>query len=360
MEVTGRHFRLLIAQIGIAFLLICAIDLGFGWYVARTPTVPVPMLFASPLTSGKVLTFREWVRHQPTLDVLLMGLSPMMRVNCEQLRAALVERGGLSVSTFTFAGPLHTFALDERFLDSVVLPLAKPKVVVYGLTALSLVNEDKTAAQIDAWIGGFPLFKMYTGSLAARLRASFLMHSNLLLYRDVIRNALSIPRGWKGFRFNQVVTDDCGDSPLLTDAPPVQALTTWELEYRRRLANFDDVLRSTLLFGDVAEFARFCNEQGIELVLVNIPVHPLFLEILPRPEYDRYLALLREAATRAHVPLFEPVPDGVGPPDLYSDTVHENAAGGTWLTELVARYLLDNRLIEPRRNEPLASSGTGY
>jgi len=46
------------------------------------------------------------------------------------------------------------------------------------------------------------------------------------------------------------------------------------------------------------------------------------------------------------VRLFEPVPDGIGPPDLYQDTVHHDAAGGTWLTAQVARYLIDNHLVQ--------------
>jgi hypothetical protein len=62
--------RRLLGEVGVPLLLLCALDLGFGWYVVRTSTVPVPRLFGpDPITSGKFLVFRERVRHEPALDV---------------------------------------------------------------------------------------------------------------------------------------------------------------------------------------------------------------------------------------------------------------------------------------------------
>jgi hypothetical protein len=346
------HIRFLVAEIGIPLLLVCALDLGFHWYVARTPALPVPQLFTSPITSGKLLAFWERER-QPALDVLLLGMSQMMRVSGEQLQAALAERTQRPVSTFNFSGPFHCFALDQRLLRSVVLPRTKPAVVVYGLMPLALLNE-RSAAQVDSWVDGFPVFDLYTGSPAERLRGFLLMHVDLLQYREVIRDALTTPVGWKGEGFGQPTrANACGDTPLLSEHEPVRALSAWERDYQRELAQFDRVLLSTRLFDHLAEFARFCKEQGIELVLLSNPMHPLFLEILPggRRDYDRYLALLRQAAARAQIRLFEPAADGIGPADLYTDTVHHDAAGGAWLTEELARYLAENRLVNRRTAE---------
>jgi len=124
-------------------------------------------------------------------------------------------------------------------------------------------------------------------------------------------------------------------------------LSAWERSRRQRFEDFDGVLRKTLLFDHLTDFARYCHQHGIELVLLNNPVHPFFLQVLPheRQDYDRYLARLRQTAAQAHAYLFEPAPDGIGPPDLYGDTVHHDDAGGAWLTAQLADYLIDNHLI---------------
>ena len=86
------------------------------------------------------------------------------------------------------------------------------------------------------------------------------------------------------------------------------------------------------------------------MVLLSQPVHPLFLEMVPRGrhDYDRYLTLLRDAAARANVRVFEPIPDGLGPPEWYQDTVHHDAAGGAWLTNELANYLIHSGLLDRR------------
>jgi hypothetical protein len=181
------------------------------------------------------------------------------------------------------------------------------------------------------------------------LRGFAMMHLTLWQYREVIHDALVLPVGWKTppFGVQARAANAAGDIPLLTVHQPVQGLQFYELSHRTRFKDFDAVLHNTLLFDYLVQFAAFCRQHGIELVLVNNPVHPLFMDVLPhgRQDYDRYLARLRAVAAQAHVRLFEPVPDGIGPPDLYQDIVHHDPAGGTWLTGEVGRYLIDSHLV---------------
>ncbi len=348
MHFDRAHIRLLIAEIGIPLLFVALLDVAFGWYAARTASVPLPQLFGSPTTAGKFLAFRQATRRQHAFDVMFMGMSQMMRVNGQALRETLGAHAERPVAVFNFAGPYHSFALDQRLLLNIVLPLAKPAVVVYGVTPLALLNEPRSAAAIEMVTDRRPVFSMYTGGLAARLGGFALMHVSLLRYREVIRDAL-MRGGWKADPFGQQAraATDSGDVPLLTAHKPVVALNALERRNRQQFANFDNVMRETRLFSNLIDFASFCAAHDIELVVLNHPVHPLFLQLLPyaRADYDRYLTALRRTAQRAHVRFFEPIPDGVGSPDLFQDTVHHNTAGGEWLTAEVGRYLMENGLV---------------
>jgi len=344
-----EFFRLL-GDIALPVLMLVACDRGFGWYVTRAPNLPVVQLFSGdPLTSGKFIALRRRALPVPALDVLLMGMSQVMRVNGAQLEAELSERSRRPIRTFNFAGPFHSFAFDRILLRNLVLPIAKPAVVVYGVTPMALLNERIPARTIETQAEAMPVFGLYTGSPAERLRGLAMLHLNLWPYRQAIRSAFESPFGWKVTPLDVQgrAATPAGDVPLLTQHIEVTGLNRWGLKHQQRFARFDAVMRATLLFDHLAQFAQFCRQEGIELVILNNPVHPIFLETLPngQHDYDRYLARLRAVAAENGVRLFEPVLNGIGAPELYQDMVHHDAVGGAWLTEQLVRYLIDNRLV---------------
>jgi len=344
-----QFFRLL-GDIALPVLLLLACDRGFGWYAARAPNLPVAQLFfGDPLTSAKFIALRQRPLPAPALDVLLMGMSQVMRINGAQLEAELSERTQRAVRTFNFAGPYHSFAFDRVLLRDIVVPIAKPAVVVYGVTPMALLNEKIPARTVEAQAQTMPVFGLYTGSPVERLRGFAMLHLNLWRYRQAIRSVFDSPLGWKVTTWDAQAraATAAGDVPLLTQHIEVTGLNRWGLEHQRRFARFDAVMHATLLFDHLVQFAQFCRQRGIELVLLNNPVHPVFMETLPhgQQDYDHYLARLRAVAAENGVRLFEPVPSGVGSPELYQDMVHHDAAGGAWLTEELARYLIDNRLV---------------
>jgi hypothetical protein len=343
------HLRLLILEVSLSFLLVFALDRGVGWFVARTPDVPLPRLFGSSVTSGKFLAFRRATGHGPAPEVLLMGMSQMMRVNAQALGAALAAHGARPTSVFNFAAPFHSIAYDERLLRDLVLPVTSPTVIVYGVTPQALLNETITDDSIDQVASRFPVFGMYTGSPGRRLAGFATLHLNLLLYRDVMRERIVNGR-WTSDPLGQQARDvtDAGDMRLLPESHPVLDLNPFERRNQKLFADFDSVLRRSHLFDHLEALAAFCAAHGIRLVVVNQPVHPLFLKMLPhgRQDYDRYLAALRAVAARSGTLLFEPIAEGIGPAELYQDTVHHNPAGGAWLTSEVARYLIDNRVTD--------------
>src|SRR5262245_53250779 len=190
--------RLLVLELCLPLLVVALCEVGFRWYVARTPEMPLPKLFAQlPMPAGKFYALRARAEHLPTLDVVLMGLSPMMRVSGEQLEAALSEKLRRPITVFNYAGSIQSVAFDERLLREVIMPIAKPRIVVYGLTPLSMSNERLTTKKTDQMWESQPVFGVYTGSPAARLRGFLTMHIALLEYREVLRDLFKPPFGWK-------------------------------------------------------------------------------------------------------------------------------------------------------------------
>jgi len=117
--------RRLLGEIGVPLLLLGALDLGFGCCVTGHG-VPLPRLFGGdPITAGKFLALRERNLHPPTLDVLLLGTSPMMRVDGQQLEAALGERAQQPVRVFKFSAPYHSFAYGMGASSAASIP-ARP------------------------------------------------------------------------------------------------------------------------------------------------------------------------------------------------------------------------------------------
>jgi hypothetical protein len=292
---------------------------------------------------------RERAEHLPALDVLLMGLSPMLRVNGGKLQATLSEEVRRPITVFNYAGAFQSVAFDERLLRDVIIPLAKPRIVVYGVTPLSMINELLSTEMTAQMWDPQPVFSIYTGSPAARLRAFLTTHVALLEYREVLGELLEPPLGWKQTPFGPEAkrATATGDIELMKVHTPVVSIRPWERVQRKRFANFDKLLKSTFLFSHLADFAKFCRDRDITLILLNNPVHPLFVEVLPdgKDDYDVYLAILRQTATQLGVRLFEPEPSGFGPPDYYNDLVHHDPAGGAWLTDKLAQYLITNQLV---------------
>jgi hypothetical protein len=189
-----------------------------------------------------------------------------------------------------------------------------------------------------------PIFMAYDGTLSGRVYGTLLDHLYLIRYRELIRDRLLLPSSADPVEWLQMAqdTDALGDIPFVVPDKPVTKLSDWEHEYRRNFRAFDEILRTTLLFEHLGALASLCAEKGVQLMLLNNAVHPLFNQLLPqgRADYDRYLFRLRNTASTAHVPLCEPAADGIGAPELFQDTHHHNTRGSEWLTEQLTACLL--------------------
>lgn len=344
----SRSIYQLIAEIAVPLLILGAVEAGFERYVARTPTLPLPRLMSSPIDTAKYLAFRSTEHDAEPLDVLFFGLSPMMRVSGAHLQEFSEERWGIRPTSFNFAAPFHSVELDRRVLNGIVVPIRRPRVVVYGVGPINLLYEPSRGG-IDELVRTIPVFGLEGGTPAAHVRDFLLMHVDLLQYREVIRDALpprdeSPPDPWNT---RAKTTNSFGDIKLASITRPVRGVKKWEHRYVKRFLNFETLMKETRLFDHLGVFAEDCRRRGIELVVLNSPVHPFFLEMLPqgRENYDAFLERLRATAQRNHVRFFDPAPGGIGEAAYFQDTHHHNDAGMIWLTEEIAKYLMGQGLL---------------
>jgi len=353
-------WRRLAAEVALPIILLTALELGFRAHIRDTPSFPLPHLTKTTIDTGKYLAFTQMESRRPPLDVVFLGISPMMRVDGRHLQTLMAERWQRPFRSFNFAAPFHSVELDRRLLNQVVLPIEEPAVVVYGLNPLNLLNEPDTAS-VDIIVSGIPAFSLQGRAPGVRLFAFLLRHVKLLEYREVVRDQFTpwsrAPADPWAERARQ--TNSFGDLPLLKMKAGVKGVSAWERKYITRFKKFDALLDQTRIFTHLKQLAEFCRDHGIRLVALASPVHPLFMELLPagREDYESFRRRLRTTAEQAGIPFFDPADGGIGRPELFQDTHHHNQAGSAWLSERIGEFLVERGLLE--RTNATQRSTTG-
>jgi len=357
----SRDARLLIIEIVLPIVLLCLADFGFHAVISRSPNAPLPRVLPYPVASGKYLAYRHLADRDEALDVLLMGMSQMMRANMGIVRETVARDTGRQILGFNFAAPLQSVEFNRRLLEDVLIPIKPPRVLVHGFLPKNLLFEE-TPNQVERMTRSLPIFAMHAGTPAARVENLLFGFSELLEYREVIRDTLArtAPPEIEFWVKLGRRTDPYGDVALNVPVVPVAALNPWEKQLIRRFAEFDDLMQTTALFDHIGDLARTCREHGIQLVLLNNAVHPLALQELAHggDDYARFMAALQGAADAQGVPLFNPAPGGIGEPHLFQDTVHHNAAGTKWLSEQIGHFLSERGLLDQPSIGATPTAGT--
>lgn len=335
--------RSLVAEIGLLLLLVGGLEAGLRYYVARPDATLYPNLFPSPLTTGKYLAYRQ-LGEPP--DVLLMGMSQMARLSAAELARILHEREHQPVNAFNIAAPGHSVQFDRRLLDDVLMKIERPRLVVYGVIPTNLIMEPSA----DFRTARSPVFDVYGSTPAAALYRALFHRFDLLLYRESIRDALlgmqtKNTRRWTAVARNVGPTGDMPPPPAKPRRPHPDR---WErANVGTPFLEFDALMQSTALFDRLSELAETCRRLEVPLVLLENPVSPIYLELLPRgaDDYRRFRERVRATAAAAGVPLIDPAPDGIGDPELFADATHHTPAGVTWMSGEIARFLVEHGLV---------------
>jgi hypothetical protein len=336
--------RQLVAEVALAVLLVAVVEIAVRRDVRRASPPYLASILPSPVASAKYDAYREWARSGRPVDVLLMGTSAMQDVDTRRLGEGLRTDGAAAPSVFNVSVPGAWVELDRRLLDELVVPLRRPRVIVYGALPLQLLFE-VSPAETEKFLDAAPIHGAYTGSPAARLHGALLEHVALLRYHDdIVRRFLRrhVPDDeWEALARTTDATGNVHETGWVTGDWKVKFLWPAELEYQAQLRDFDALMRETGLFHHLAELAASCRAHDIRLVLMSHAVHPRFLELLPHGlrDYRRFVRRIRATAHAAGVTYFAPGEHGIGRRELFRDTHHHNQAGAVWLTDAIATFL---------------------
>lgn len=173
------------AEVLLALGLVVLAEMALRRYVDRPDATLYPTLFASPLTMGKYLAYRGSSFEPEPLDVLMMGMSQMMRLSAERL-AERISTSAAPRTAFNFAAPLHTVEYNRRLLKDVLISMNKPRLLVYGIIPMNVLWAT-TLERVDVLVKRSFVFSAHDGTPAGELRSVLLRSSHLMLYRGAIR-----------------------------------------------------------------------------------------------------------------------------------------------------------------------------
>jgi hypothetical protein len=336
--------------------------------------VPLPQTFPFSVQTGKYQSLLDAAARE-NIDVVITGLSPMMRIRAARLERLLQEQSGTHVRVFNLAAPQVGSYFSRLLLERIVSRITKPRIVIHGVMPLDLFLEKKRdSRRRDAQ--HLPVFALHAPGLVNGVRRWLNHNLELVRHRDVLQAWLTREHYWENDDWNPRARgfDDRGDLRRALargfvglpakPQPPRQHLLPHELSYRQKLRHFDKLLESSPIWKQTIELATWCSERGIQLVLATPPVHPLFMQMLPegRRDYARFVRRLAALARSVDVPLFSPIRTGAASPHLFRDSHHLNGVGADWFARELADFLIERRLFaaEPlSQNEKPARGATG-
>lgn len=324
-------------------------------------------------------------RHQKKCpDIVLIGSSLMMHVlhggDAEYLqlpqnevyhhRSAMLEdllrkRTGLQLSSFAFA-LAGQMASDAYVLSTTLFSeKSKPKAIIYGVAPRDFMDNtlgSPASTEIFRFmskLGGARDIGINarTGlwekvEYAIENLSSIYDHRNYFVYLQQ-RYAKSLLRmiGYKPsdeihtpFALRRLalrdLPEDIGSNERIA-LPGLDAKYTDNSdEYRKRYQPFKQREFMTQL-SYLEKMLSFCDQQGIELVLVNMPLTEDNLKLMPAGAYDLYKRSLTEIASKYHSQFIDLQDSSKFDKSLYCDTAHMTGQGGVKFFNALAEKLTD-------------------
>lgn len=114
-------------------------------------------------------------------------------------------------------------------------------------------------------------------------------------------------------------------------------------EYKRRFKNYDPA-KLAIQEKFLNKLLAHCREQNIEVMIVNMPLTPQNMALMPDGAYDKYLAstsrLVKSGGGR-----FVDLNNGGFGIENFKDTAHMNSAGGKKLVESISASIRSDRAL---------------
>jgi hypothetical protein len=221
--------------------------------------------------------------------------------------------------------------VDTRDVDRV---LALPRVTEWRKSLLNSVYLNRHAVDFQSTISE------KVGSVEAKYLSAF---PDRGLQGFCQRKEL-LPNYKLGDRFPGVY--------LIDPLPP-------ELKQRgyRELAIYEKVYRhdsrkiEAMQMRSLAEFVDLCKANGINCVLLNMPLSPSNIDLYGKERYARFVQSLNELAVSRSAGFVDLAHEGTWERELFVDSVHLNPVGGTKVVEMLVPKLTRYMNVAVARSE---------
>ncbi len=334
----------------LAFLLVLGVEVGL--HVLKDK-LPDPVLWGNPETAAKVMQVEKRRDAARPVDVLILGAShATISISPQAISAAM---GSPTCNIYNGALRGRTFTALEFMLEKVYLPALHPRMLLLGVNPVILNEynkqfEDNYASLVSA---PMPRILASTGLSAAWQR--FLVE-NCFLYRYRHRANLR--------------TGQIDPKAKLDDYGYIPSSTVFDDRQRKLLAAanhpYQEIMRRYRFSGPSVEalerILQRANERSIDVVVLNMPFLPEFLQISPTgpQDYQQYLAGLKHLQAKYGFQLLDyqavmPFEDAD-----FSDVDHLNTTGSRKLAARLAGDLqpvLTMRQVHAPNPSPASTGG---
>jgi hypothetical protein len=266
------------------------------------------------------------------VSVVFLGSSTMDAAADPSLSSVGRQRGSYNASVG--AGSLAMIDVWGRLL---AVPVLRPDVVVVGIVSRELNPNDPEQRSNEAKFFDSKAVHRLTGDerFLERVERRAADLSALVEYRSVLRQPSRVIDALRGdeFRtgeFGEIVADDGQYEGFLEARFRGGPESTANIR-ARSLRDFEigagrvEILRRLL---------RFVADQGIDVIVVNMPVTDDYVSAHPNgaADYERAVDVVRRETDRAGATFLD---IGVWPDELFADVAHVNAEGSRQFMQVV-------------------------
>jgi hypothetical protein len=300
----------------------------------------------------------------PQGSVVMLGNSLMARAAYAELLEARLQEANLSIDVRNLAAGGNTPGMNLFLLKRAVESGVQPRLVILNVAPF-IFNDHYVNNRQSTPEGLFR--KSYLGrcfyqvptTWEGQAECALGKGSYLVRYRDFIKSQLvglpgTVANPKKGMKFKPVKYPKGEVSPK--GWSPAYEVYTHE-QYVDKFSMNSDYQKLNMQVADrflanyawtaepVQAFQRYCEEQGIPLLLVWFPEHPVWKDYYTHYglEQEAFLPRFQALATPPHsyfVDLHDRDPDG----SHYYNPDHQNALGAFKTTTLLSHFLLEEPL----------------
>lgn len=327
--------------------------------------------YASPNRSMVWWTVDDFRRQKTNPDIVLIGSSLLMHAlhggdaeylklpqnevyhhKAEMLEDLIQKKTGVKVNSFAFA-LAGQMASDAYVLSSTLFQGEhKPKVIVYGIAPRDFMDNtlgspasteifrfmSKLGGTKDvAWQARGSLWEKVEYS--AESASSLYDHRNYFVYlQQHYAKGLLRLIGYKPteevhtpFALRRLalleLPEDIGSNERIA-LPNLEAhYTDNSDEYRKRYQPLK-MKDFNMQLGYFEKFLSFCDQQGISVMLVNMPLTQDNINLMPPGAYDLYKKSVGDLAAKYHTQFVDLQDTKTFDKSLYCDTAHMTGKGG--------------------------------